>query len=109
MPGLWDSEALTGIDFSIAKSGPRAGLLFPRAYVPKAGCGGLDGGLDDSLVYYTGFCCFAGPRNWKTRILQRVPQIRGTPRTDKRAPFTAPTTHKTEVDTSRLDFVLMCY
>ena len=98
-PGLWDSEAVTSIDFSIVKSGPLAGLLLPRAYISKARCEGLGGGLDDSLVYFAGFCCFAGPRNWKTRI-QRVPQIIGTPRTDKRHPFTAPTSDKTKVDTS---------
>ena len=107
-PGLWDSEAVTSVDFSIVKSGPRAGLLLPRTYMHKARCGGLGGGLDDSLVYFAGFCCFAGPRNWKTRI-QRVPQIKATPRTDKRRHFTAPTTDKTEVDTSSMDLVLLCY
>lgn len=54
--------AVTGIDFSIAKSGPSAGLLLSRAYILKKRCGGVGGGLDDSLVYHTGFCCFAGPR-----------------------------------------------
>ena len=107
-PGLWDSEAVTGIDFSIVKSGPLAGLLLPRTYMPKARCGGLGGGLDDWLVYFAGFCYFAGPRNEKTRI-QRVPRIRGTPRTDKRRPFIAPTSDKTEVDTSSMDLLLLCY